>query len=183
MLENSLPVIAAKAPKTQFKTNSTLIFPPKKMYCPAKPIIPPPNEQHMVATVRAGPSMKSFFLHILLWQYACNIFLTFAWQLTGFDHSNLAYLFQFFVPFGLHIPIFWFYFSKSFVIQLWLWIDRLWVRIQAKPWGFLKNFLSQRKKISKNMMKEGSNSVSCQLFRRALIAHPTSPFASSAQYI
>ena len=78
---------------------------------------------------------------------------------------------------------FWFYFSKSFVIQLWLWIDRLWVRIQAKPWGFLKNFLSQRKKISKNMMKEGSNSVSCQLFRRALIAHPTSIFASSAQYI
>ena len=51
MLEDSLPVIAAKAPKTQFKTNSTLIFPPKKMYCPAKPIIPPPNEQHMVATV------------------------------------------------------------------------------------------------------------------------------------
>ena len=52
MLEDTLPVIAAKAPKTQFKTNSTLIFPPKKMYCPAKPIIPPPNEQHMVATVR-----------------------------------------------------------------------------------------------------------------------------------
>ena len=52
MLEDSLPVIAAKAPKTQFKTNSTLIFPPKKMYCPAKPTIPPPNEQHMVATVR-----------------------------------------------------------------------------------------------------------------------------------
>ena len=65
-VENSLPVIAAKAPKTQFKTNSTLIFPPKKMYCPAKPIIPPPNEQHMVATV-LGRTINDviFILHML----------------------------------------------------------------------------------------------------------------------
>ena len=106
-VEDSLPVIAAKAPKTQFKTNSTLIFPPKKMYCPAKPIIPPPNEQHMVATVR-GRTINDiiFFTHAAVTVCMQHFFLTFAGQLTGFDHSNLAYLFQFFVPFGLDMLIF-----------------------------------------------------------------------------
>ena len=69
-VEDSLPVIAAKAPKTQFKTNSTLIFPPKKMYCPAKPIIPPPNEQHMVATVRGRTINDIIFFYTCCQKYS-----------------------------------------------------------------------------------------------------------------
>ena len=75
----------------------------------------------------------------------------------------LHYIFiQFFVPFGLHSLRFWSYISKSFVVQ--------WLRLLAMDWLIMGSnpglaiffsffFPKRNKKLSKNMMMEGSNSL------------------------
>ena len=161
-VEDSLPVIAAKAPKTQFKTNSTLIFPPKKMYCPAKPIIPPPNEQHMVATVR-GRTINDiiFFTHAAVTVCMQHFFFDFCWT------ADRIWPLQFSIFVSIFCS-FWSWYAHILILLLQEFRDPTmamdWLIVGSNPGQamfFFLIFLSQRKKISKNMMKEGSNSVSC----------------------
>ena len=105
---------------------------------------------HIIWFLRLGKSTKVGWLLLDSWQTST---------------SPIHHIFiQFFVPFGLHSLRFWYYISKSFVVQ--------WLRLLAMDWLivgsnhglviFFSFFFSKRnKKLNKNMMKEGSNSANC----------------------